>query len=234
MGTIVLVHGSWLGGWVWHRVRPTLEAAGHRVLAPSLTGMADRHHLAGPDVGLQVHVADIANLLDWEDLADVTLVGHSYGGMVITGVLGATPRRVGRAVYVDAFMPNDGQSAFDLLPWLADAFGTGPADRPWAVPPLDFAGLGVDEPADLDWLAAHATPMPRATHTEAVPPGGAGRRATLPVTYIHCTRLPFFDDTAKTAAAAGIRVVPMDAGHLPMVTNPDGVAAALLDALEES
>src|SRR5438445_13579590 len=115
MATIVLVHGAW-GGASWERfVAPRLRAAGHLVFAPTLTGLGDRSHLSSPEVDLATHVQDVANVLFYEDLTDAILAGHSYGGMVVTGVAGRMPERLRRLVYLDAFVPEDGQSLFDLV-----------------------------------------------------------------------------------------------------------------------
>src|SRR5437763_6310667 len=103
MATYVLVHGAWHGGWCWQRVTPLLRAAGHEVYTPTLTGLGERAHLGTPDVGLATHVEDIVTMLEYEDLTDVVLVGHSYAGMVITGVAHAVPSRLTHLVYLDAF-----------------------------------------------------------------------------------------------------------------------------------
>ena len=113
--TFVLVHGAWHGGWCWRFVRDLLEKSGHRVHAPSLTGLGERKHLARPDIDLDTHIADIVSLLEMEDLSDVVLVGHSYGGMVITGVADRAPERIGRLVYLDAFVPEDGKCTLDYV-----------------------------------------------------------------------------------------------------------------------
>src|SRR5215211_1043953 len=116
MATFVLVAGAWHGGWCWRKVTPLLRAAGHEVFAPTLTGLGERSHLAHPDVGLTTHIQDIVNLLEYEDLNDVVLVGHSYSGMVITGVAEQVPGRLAHLVYLDAFVPENGQALVDLLP----------------------------------------------------------------------------------------------------------------------
>src|SRR5579862_6453256 len=101
MATFVLVHGAWHGGWCWRKLTPLLRAAGHEVFAPTLTGLGERAHLATPEVGLSFHVQDVVNVLVYEDLHEVVLVGHSYGGMVITGVTGQAPERLAQLVYLD-------------------------------------------------------------------------------------------------------------------------------------
>lgn len=108
MTTFVLVHGAWLGGWAWKHVTPRLRMAGHEVFAPTLTGLGERVHLAHPGVGLETHIQDVVNVLVFEDLQQVTLVGHSYGGIVITSVADRTPERLAQLVYLDAFVPEDG------------------------------------------------------------------------------------------------------------------------------
>ena len=114
MANFVLVHGSWAGGWQWTTIREMLEEKGHRVLTPTLTGMSDRHHLISEDVGLETHIDDIARLIEWERLDDVILGGHSYGGMVITGVAAKVKARLSHLVYFDAFLPRVGECAWDL------------------------------------------------------------------------------------------------------------------------
>lgn len=115
MSTIVLIHGTTAGGWTWRRIAPALRAAGHHVTTPTLTGLGERIHLATPAVDLDTHIADVVNHLIYEELDDVILVGHSYGGMVIAGVADRVPERVARLIYFDAIVPRDGESAVDTL-----------------------------------------------------------------------------------------------------------------------
>jgi pimeloyl-ACP methyl ester carboxylesterase len=226
MANFVLVHGSWGGGWEWAPIRERLEKAGHRVLAPSLTGIADRHHLATEETGLQTHIDDVARLIEWEHLNDVVLAGHSYGGMVITGVAARVPKRLRHRVYVDAFLPRCGECAWDLFPWQREAFQPlRLEDRPWLVRPVDmktfFPELG-------EFSDERLTPMPLRTHTDPLPdvtvPSLAG-------TFIHCTREPaYFDDVAARAEGDGMRIERIDAGHMVIFTHPDNVARILLQA----
>ena len=139
----VLVHGAWHGGWCWQRVTPLLRAAGHEVYAPTLTGLGERAHLADHKIDLVSHVADIAGLLEMEDLEQVVLVGHSYAGMVITGVADRAAARLKRLVYVDAFLPAHGQCVLDFWP----AEGRAGLERRCAatglVPPTPLPDYGV-------------------------------------------------------------------------------------------
>jgi pimeloyl-ACP methyl ester carboxylesterase len=121
LSTFVLVHGSWHGGWCWKKLMPKLDEQGHVCVAPTLSGMGERFHTASQSMGLSVHIQDIINLLEFEDLNDVILVGHSYSGMVITGVAERSSR-VNKLVYFDAIVPEHGQSMFSLMSGLEDQF----------------------------------------------------------------------------------------------------------------
>ena len=112
--TFVLIHGAWHGGWCWRRVADLLRAEGHKVFAPTLTGLGERSHLMSDAITLETHVQDIVNVFKYEDLRDVTLVGHSYGGMVITGAADLEIHRIAGMIYIDAFLPENGQSLWDL------------------------------------------------------------------------------------------------------------------------
>ncbi|WP_438483116.1 alpha/beta hydrolase [Oleiharenicola lentus] len=111
---IVFVHGAWGGGWQFKKVQPLLEARGYQVWRPTLTGLGERSHLATRDIGLATHIEDIVNFLRFENLTDVILVGHSYGGMVVTGVVDRAPERIKRVIYLDAMVPSDGESAMSV------------------------------------------------------------------------------------------------------------------------
>ena len=114
--TFVLVHGAWGGGWVWRRVADLLEARGHKVYTPTLTGLGERSHLLDAKVNLSTHITDTVNVIKWERLDNIVLVGHSYAGMVITGVAGQAEHTIGSIVYLDAFLPDDGQSLTESVP----------------------------------------------------------------------------------------------------------------------
>ena len=116
MATFVLVHGAWGGGLIWRRNAQELRKAGHEVYTPTLTGLGDRKHLLRHDIDLGTHIKDVLGLIDYEDLSDIVLVGHSYGGMVVSGVADAVPDKIASLVYLDAFVPENGRALFDLLP----------------------------------------------------------------------------------------------------------------------
>lgn len=233
MATFVLIHGSSSGGWVWLKLAPLLRVGGHQVYNPTLTGLSDRIHLGSCGVNLTTHITDVFNLVFYEDLSNVILVGNSYGGMVITGVAAKIPERLKLLVYLDAYLPDDGQSEADLLPAemfaarQADAAAHGGLMQP--PPPVMF---GVTDPILEAWVKARMTPHPLATYIEPVPAGNA-TSAVIPRIFIHCTGNPsttpdLFSTSAAKAKARAWRVNELAAGHLAMLTAPGLLAELLL------
>jgi pimeloyl-ACP methyl ester carboxylesterase len=225
--TFVLVHGAWHGGWCWRKVVPLLQAAGHRVIALTLTGLGERAHLINPQVGLTTHVDDVVNTLEMEDLTDVVLVGHSYGGLVISSVASRSGRRIRRLVYLDALVPENGQSGFDLnsqqfqqrLLAAAAEHGDG-----YKVPP-NLEMLGVTDDADLDWMRPRLRPQPIASFSQPAEVSSAG--ALIPRSYILCTKFGF-KDTAAKCRAKGWPVFEIDCGHDAMIIKPRELVDLLL------
>src|SRR6266404_7087239 len=123
MTDFILIHGAWRGSWTWTRVRRLLAAAGHRVFTPTLTGVGERSHLLSRDVGLDTHVADVANLMIWENLRDIVLVRHSYGGVVARHVADRMPDRIRSLIYLDAFVPENGKPFSTTCPTTVRATG---------------------------------------------------------------------------------------------------------------
>src|SRR6202453_1134647 len=164
MTTFVLVHGAWGGSWGFRTVRGPLREAGHEVFTPSLTGIGERAHLASPRVNLTTHVTDVANTILYEDLNDIVLLGYSYGGMVVTGSLEHVADRIAHLVYLDAFLPADGESLNDLTGMLQGYTGVGPG-ADWQVPalPRDYG-----DSAEAAWQLARRTPHPAACFSEPV------------------------------------------------------------------
>lgn len=191
MATYVLVHGAWAGGWCWSGVARHLRAAGHDVYAPTMTGQGERAHLFSLEVGLDTHVRDVLGVLELEGCAGVTLVGHEYGGVVITAVAEASPARIHRLVYVDGLVPVHGRSTFDLLP--ADVRSVlreaaRDAGQGLLVPSEGVAQrfLG-DDPAAGCGELGRLTPFPLRCFEQAVRlPGDAA--AGLPRSYVRATR----------------------------------------------
>jgi len=180
MTTIVLVHGAWGGSYGWHKVAPLLRAAGHDVYTPALTGLGERSHLAGPHVNLTTHVTDVANVFEFEELGDVVLVGHSYGGMVVTGAVDKIGDRVRHLIYLDAFVPNDGQSLYALT----GAAGQGANEGDWQVPSIPRP---LPDKAEEAWMNARRHSHPRGCFTEAVRLSKPLEQHPFSLTYIKAT-----------------------------------------------
>ncbi|HUZ76534.1 MAG TPA: alpha/beta hydrolase family protein [Chloroflexota bacterium] len=219
MSTYVLVHGAWGGSYGWHKLRPLLLGAGHDVYTPSLTGQGERAHLVTPLVNLSTHVRDVYNAIWYEDLNDIILVGHSYGGMVVTGVVEQMPERIKHLVYLDAFLPRDGQSLYDLS-------GAPPATD-WLVP-------GPNRPGDpnspeVKWNAARRVSHPRATLEEKVKVSVPLEQRPFSLTYIQAlgrdgTNTSFFDRCAgELRGNPRWTVRTIDGGHSMQQTNPRGL-----------
>jgi pimeloyl-ACP methyl ester carboxylesterase len=212
-------------------VAPLLRAAGHEVHTPTLTGLSERAHLLSPQVGLDTHVEDVVRLIDVLDLREVVLVGHSYAGQVVTAVADRRPDALARRVHLDAFVGKDGEAARDLLPeqvarhWAQSAAEQGFG---WLVPVRSLAALGVDDPADIDWLSPRLTPHPWRTYTDRLRLTGAGDR--VPAAFIECVSwMRVFREQAERARLRGWPVHELDTGHEAMVTAPEPLAEVLLD-----
>jgi pimeloyl-ACP methyl ester carboxylesterase len=163
VATFVLVHGAWGGAHGFRHVRRLLSAAGHDVFTPSLTGIGERVHLVSPQVDLGTHVADVVNQVLYEDLGPIVLLGFSYGGMVVTGALDAVGDRVRSLVYLDAFVPQDGESLYDLVG--APARGPRRPGDPWLV---EGPVRRYDDPAEAAFSSPRRTPHPVGCFTEPV------------------------------------------------------------------
>jgi pimeloyl-ACP methyl ester carboxylesterase len=233
MSVFVLVHGAWHGGWCWKRVRRALQALGHDVFTPTLTGVADRVHLLSPQVNLETHITDVVNLIRWEELSDVVLCGHSYGGCVISGVADRVPDRIGALVYLDAFVLENGQSVYDTLPapmrdsQLEQALASGEG---WKVPPIPAEAFHVNT-HDLDWVNRQCTMQPLAAFQQRLQLTGkiAGIENITFILAGAWAPAPFghFYDQAK---AKGWRTVTMDCGHDVMLDLPEQLTRELLAA----
>ncbi len=228
MTSIVLVQGAWEGGWYWRPVRQRLQARGHDVFAPSLTGLGDRSHLLTPEVTLDTHIQDIANIFEYEDLTDAVLVGHSYGGMVITGVADRMPERIRTLVYLDAFLPEDGDSITTLArPERQAAIQAAvEAGDGWRIPPNTAEQWGVTEPEDAAWLDRLSGMHPYATMTQPIRLTGAHRKVANRI-YILASAYdpsPFQVFAEKARAEGGWEMHAIDCHHFLNVSRPDDVA----------
>ncbi|GAA2325296.1 alpha/beta fold hydrolase [Streptomyces violaceusniger] len=238
MSTYLLVHGAWHSGQCWERVVPLLTAAGHRVVAPTLTGYGDTAHLLGPEVGLDTHVDDIVRLITEEDLTDVVLVGHSYAGLVISSAANQVPERIGQLVYLDAMVPEDGESAVDVMPFTQAMIDQALASESgWRIPPLvgmePSADLfGVTDPADVAWLRSMLSDQSVRCLQQPVRLDNPAVNA-IPRTHIHCvanvpegiTRRPV---PAIQPNGTPAQVWELETGHDCMITMPAELTELLL------
>ena len=225
--TFLVCHGAWSAGWAWKKMHPPMLAAGHRLLTPTYTGLGEREHLATPSIDLETHIADILNVIKYEDLRDIVLVGHSYGGMVATGVADRARDRVAQMIYLDAFVPKDGQSLFDLnesgqahMRQLAQA-GDG-----WRVPPNPTPPD--TPPADQQWLTERRVDMPIKCFETRLKLSG---EPSMPRSYIYATRVTPADTfgpfARRARSEAGWKYYEIDASHSPNVTAPEALTALL-------
>jgi pimeloyl-ACP methyl ester carboxylesterase len=227
--TLVIVHGAWGGGWAWREVEGLLRESGRNVYRPTLTGLGERYHLSSPDIGLDTHITDIVNVLEFEQLEGIVLVGNSYGGMVITGVAERVPERIAHLVYLDAFVPFDGE----CLRSVPDR----PSERCEMGDVSDFPGEITEEGLSVPVWAPADAPFPKdvpqsfktfldRVELEGEPGGG------LPVTYIITREAPgeadSFDAMVDRARNLGWPVLELIADHNPQWSKPREVTELLL------
>lgn len=229
----VLLHGAWHGGWCWRDVAPLLRAAGHAVYTPTLTGLGERHHLTSREVNLQTHIADLRAVIEAEELSNVILVGHSYGGLATTAVADAIPERINRLIYLDAALPQSYNAQLANIP--AEQMAAAKASlidgyRLPSWPPATFDVPAEDVEATA-WLNRRLTDMPFACLTAPLT-GLTGGIDKVARTYISCTRSSLRDLASATRmirdTGMPIDIVALDAGHDSMVTAPAETARLLL------
>jgi pimeloyl-ACP methyl ester carboxylesterase len=235
MATFVVAHGAWSAGWAWKKMHPVLGQAGHRLVTPTYTGLGERAHLAHPDIDLEAHILDLSSVLRCEDLEGVILIGHSYGGMVATGIADRLRDRIATLVYLDAFAPQDGESSFDLQPAenrhhlreRARVEGDG-----WRVPPNPMPPDTSE--ADRVWAEARRVPQPIKTFEQRLRLQNGEPK--LPRHYIYCTRSApgdVFRRFYDRARREGWQAEEMDASHSPHITAPE-MLARMLDGIARS
>ena len=231
--TFVLVHGAFHGGWCWRRVGDRLSAAGARVFAPTMTGLGERTHLLTREVGIETFFGDICGLIVAEELSDIVLVGHSFGGAVISGVADRMPEPIRALVYLDAVVPESGRSAISLLPSETQAIRLRTAQE-------SSGGLTIPLPTETmfdlppgpgrDWVARRITPHPLKAYTDPIRLNGPVGN-DLPRTYIRCTD-PVYPAVVPSYNAIknqpGWNMVDLPTGHDAMVSAPGPLADLLL------
>jgi pimeloyl-ACP methyl ester carboxylesterase len=234
VATIVLAHGAWSSAWAWKKMRPLMAAAGHTFFTPSYTGLGERDHLAAPTNDLETHIADVLGVFHAEDLRDAVLLGHSYGGMVATGVADRARDRISKLIYLDAFVPKDGQALADLVPEaqrqrMRDSAKAGDGWRIDGNPPPDDTS-----PEDLAWIAKHRRKQSIKCFEQ---PLGLQAELTLPRVYIQCMRYaakgPFSQFAERAKTHDGWKSYEIDASHSPNVTAPEALMGVLERALRD-
>ncbi len=234
MSSFVLVHGAWHGSWCWKRVRKALQAQGHDVFTPTLTGLAERSHLLARNVDLETHVLDVLNLIRWEELSDLVLCGHSYGGCVVTGVADRIPEKIRALVYLDAFVPEDNENLMQLVPKkLLDELleGMKNVGEGWKVPPIPVEVFNVNED-DREWVNSQYTMQPIETLQQRTRLSG-GIDKIENITFVRATGYelvwlmsPFYEK----ARAKGWKTFEMACGHDVMLDQPQELSRLLLNA----
>jgi pimeloyl-ACP methyl ester carboxylesterase len=228
VATFLLAHGAWSSAWAWKKVRPLMAASGHRFVTPTYTGLGERAHLATRDVDLETHINDVLGVLHYEDLHDVVLIGHSYGGMVATGVVDRARERIAQLIYLDAFVPRDGQRHLDLVPTeQVERMRAGVAQGDgWRVPPNPTPED--TSPEDRAWIAERRLPQPLKCFEQ--PLHLRNGEPTLPRAYIRATKyasVTFDGFAARARAEAGWSSFEIAATHSPNVTAPQELMLVL-------
>jgi pimeloyl-ACP methyl ester carboxylesterase len=235
MATYVLVHGGHHGGWCYRKVARLLRKAGHDVYTPTLTGVGERRHLLGANVDLEMHISDVVGVLIYEDLHDVILAGHSYGGMVITGVADRVPDRIKELVYLDAAHPRNGESLADVAvqimevckSWVREIDGVELVTWPETLDPKFF---GVTDPVDVAWMQSKLHEHPWKCYTQKLQLRDESAVRRIPRTDIDCTpRVREFDERRKAEALLATRAWQIDTGHDLMITEPQQLTDMLLE-----
>ncbi|MGQ9781634.1 MAG: alpha/beta fold hydrolase [Nitrososphaeria archaeon] len=242
MTIYVLVHGAWHGGWCWRKLTPLLRSRGDEVYTLTFTGLGDRCHLLSQGINLDTHILDVVNCLEYEDLRDVVLVGHSYAGMVITGVAEKVPSRLRHLVYVDAFLPEDGESISDLHPHFVEKLRQIACKRGkgWLVPfpeevinPRGGPLYGIQDADELRWLKERLKPHPLACFEQKVHVSNP-EAVKLSKSFVWCfirqgvraDNWGFFRE-ARKAKELGWKVYEVESDHDVMVTAPEVLSNVL-------
>lgn len=229
MSAFILVPGAWLGGWCWRYVAADLRAAGHRVTPATLTGLGERAHLASREIDLDTHISDVVGLFEYRDLRNVILVGHSYGGTVITGAAERVPERIERLVYLDASVPRDGESNDAVIgPVMAAQLRAAAASEGdgWKVPPAPYVVERLAGHPLREWVAARLKPHPLRPFAEPVRLSST-TAAALHRAFIQTTRSDLYRGLMARARQAGWHCQEIGGGHYAMITEPAAVAASL-------
>lgn len=238
MATFVLVHGGMHGGWCYQRLARLLREAGHEVYCPTLSGLAENRHRLDASINLETHIEDVASLLFHEDLSNVYLAGHSYGGMVITGVADRALERVGHLIFLDASHPKNGEALTDVAPGMMEmAHGfmkvVNGAETVELPDEIGIASYGLPDPADWEWAKPRLAPQPWACFTQKLRLNREEEMRRIPRTSINCT--PTIDvrpSAMRQRAFEAKHLFEIDTGHDLMITEPRKVADMLIEVVQ--
>jgi pimeloyl-ACP methyl ester carboxylesterase len=230
MATFVLVPGAWLGGWCWKRIRSTLQSAGHDVFTPTLTGLGERSHSLTCEVNLDTHILDVLNLIRWEELCNIVLCGHSYGGAVISGVADRVPDRIRSLIYLDAFVLHNGENAAQHIPpirWERLIEGAKSVGDGWKVRPIPPEVFKVKSAADAEWMRRQCTMHPIGCFEQQIKLTGKVEQMKN-VTFILASEESPFSPFLEKAKAKGWNTLTMNCGHMVMFDQPEELSRILL------
>lgn len=229
MSNFVFVHGGMVGGTSWKKVRKLLERK-NNVLTPTLTGLAERKHLSHPNIDLETHIQDILNTIYYEELEDIVLVGHSYGGMVITAVADRIPEKIKKLVYVAAVLPMNGESMFDAVGPEISAFlyNSAKEGNGWEVPPGMPESYGIEDPEDIKWFKTSSTAHPIKTFQQKISYNSSSFEKLNKI-YIKCSQEVALESMATRAKNMKIPSYEINAGHCHMITRPEALVELLVN-----
>ncbi len=233
----VLVHGAWHGGWCWKKLTPHLTRAGNTVYTPTLTGLGERSHLLNDNINLDTHIQDIVSMIEFENLNDITLVGHSYAGFVIAGVAEKVPERISAIVFLDALIPDDGKAVLDFLSESAKNIyyeSMKNNDKSWKLlfsQKVDISELGIFSKKDAEWIESRMTEQPHNTYSQKISISESTAKLINEKGFFILTsdRQDFIAEY-KRASERGLKLFKIDgAGHNSMITQPEKLAYILLN-----
>lgn len=227
----ILIAGAWHGGWIWSETVSQLREKGHQATALTLTGLGDRAHNATPDTCLSTHITDVLAHIEMEDLHDITLVGWSYGGMVISAVATQIPQRIRSLIYLDAAFPESGKGLVDYLPSAAEAGLRGLQAQGLPLPPRPLAAFGVTSPEDIAYLTPRISPQPVMTFLE---PLSEVKLPDVPISYIYCSGYGAENNTftstwQRVKQDPRIHCLTIETNHFIMLSEPDATLNLLLE-----
>jgi pimeloyl-ACP methyl ester carboxylesterase len=234
--TIVLIHGSCHGGWCWNKLIPFLKKNDSQIYTPTLTGLGERSHLLFENINLSTHIKDIIQVVEYQNLYDIVLIGHSYGGMVVGGIAERIPDRIKTVIFLDAYIPQDGKSAFDLIPGLKEIYkqrSLKEKGKEWLVLSYTPEEFGVTDPDDIAWIKSRLCPMPFHTHDEPLTIQNI-KFKKIPKFYITFTDFGesmFKSIGSEKATSESWNYFELRRGHDAMITAPEELSKLLIDIL---